>query len=196
MLVRATPTNGFRALTLTTRLISTRLTPKWTSAATVTWAKRSAAASTSERLDRRARDDRRDRQHRGVVGDADRRPVLEQLHDRRGEADDDAGLPAVDRRWRRCRRRSRARRRPCRCRRAAPDSARPASRPRAGPRSRRASPVRRARGRTRPQPPLAATRPSSPTGRTTAVSREGVLAPALMGSALPAPGEKLPTPRT
>jgi hypothetical protein len=49
-----------------------------------------------ERRDRRPGDERRDREHRRVVDDADRRPVLEQLHDRRGEADDHAGLPAVE----------------------------------------------------------------------------------------------------
>ena len=46
--------------------------------------------------DRRAGDDRRDRENGRVVADADRRPVLEELHDRCGEADDHAGLPAVE----------------------------------------------------------------------------------------------------
>ena len=50
----------------------------------------------AERRDRETRHDRRDREHRRVVADPDRRPVLEQLHDRRGEADDHAGLPAVE----------------------------------------------------------------------------------------------------
>ena len=50
----------------------------------------------AERRDRETGCDRRDREHGCVVGHPDRRPVLEQLHDRRGEADDHAGLPAVE----------------------------------------------------------------------------------------------------
>ena len=50
----------------------------------------------AERRDRETRHDRCDREHGRVVGHPDRRPVLEQLHDRRGEPDDHAGLPAVE----------------------------------------------------------------------------------------------------
>ena len=50
----------------------------------------------AERRDGETRHDRRDREHGGVVAHPDRGPVLEQLHDRRGETDDHAGLPAVE----------------------------------------------------------------------------------------------------
>ena len=103
------------------------------SAATTTWARTSTRSSPRSGAIAATRDDRRDREHGGVVADADRRPVLEQLHDRRGETDDHAGLPAVEHDGSPCRRRSRARRRRCRCRRAGPGSARRASTPRAGP---------------------------------------------------------------
>ena len=50
----------------------------------------------AQRRDRRARDDRREPEHGCVVGDTNRRAMLEQLHDRRGEPDDHTRLPAVE----------------------------------------------------------------------------------------------------
>ena len=95
-LVRATSTNGFRALTPTTRLISSEVDAEVGERGDDDLGEDEDRFVAAERGDRDARHDRRDREHRRVVGHPDRRPVLEQLHDRRGEPDDDAGLPAVE----------------------------------------------------------------------------------------------------
>ena len=55
-----------------------------------------ARVVTAERQDRGAGGGSGDGHHSRVVGDANRRAMLEEVHDRRGHADDDARLPAVE----------------------------------------------------------------------------------------------------
>ena len=95
-LVRATSRNGFRALTPTTRLISSEVDAEVRERGDDDLGEDEDRIVAAKRRDGETRHDGRDREHRCVVGHPDRRPVLEQLHDRRGEPDDHAGLPAVE----------------------------------------------------------------------------------------------------
>ena len=181
MLVRTTCAIGFRELTLTTRLISSRLTPKCVTAATTTCAKTSAASSPRSGAIASAGRHRGDCEHRRVVEDADRRPVLEHVHDRRREADDHARLPAVEHDRGRAEdeaERDAAGVDPVERDRVALGERR--RREQAGdPRQRRH--VAAARRRTKSRPPRRPRDPSSPTGRTTAASLGGILPPDSQG---------------
>ena len=95
-LVRTTSRNGFRALTLIDEADQEQVDAEVAERRDDDLSEDVERSVAAERRDRSARDHRGDREDGRVVGDADRRPVLDDVHDRRREADDDAGLPAVE----------------------------------------------------------------------------------------------------